>query len=431
MKKSASSGPDRLKSIYLAGVAGRRPLIPTNGRDLERAAQQVMAPEAYAYVAGAAGRESTSRENLNAFERYRILPRMLKDVSSRDISVNLFGRRWPSPYFICPVGVLDWVRRDADLLLARAADEMGWPLLISNQASAPMESVCAAAGETPRWFQLYWSTSDELVQSFLQRAERSGCEAVVVTLDTTMLGWRCRDLDLAWLPFLRGMGIAQYSSDPVFMRLLRERAHEDDAEPVKKTINWNSIGVLARQLKRHPGSFLTNLRNGEATRAVQLFTRIYSRPSLNWDDITRLRDMTKMRIVLKGIQHPQDAKRALDAGVDAILVSNHGGRQVDGAIATLDALPAVVKAVAGRVPVLLDSGIRSGADALKALSLGASAVGIGRPYVYALALGGMAGAQELFQNLEAEFDLTLGLSGYTSVAELGPECLAPDLVSEA
>jgi lactate 2-monooxygenase len=256
----------------------------------------------------------------------------------------------------------------------------------------------------------------------VQRAEASGCQAIVVTLDTTMLGWRSADLNLGWLPFLRGMGIAQYTSDPVFQRLLSQNAFPED-NPPPRTVNASSIGVLLAQLRRHPGSWWANLRSGEATRAVQLFTRIYSRPSLEWSDLRFLRDRTRLPILLKGIQHPEDARKSLDHGVDGLVVSNHGGRQVDGALAALDALPGVLEAVQGRIPVLLDSGIRSGADAFKALALGADAVGIGRPYVYALALAGQAGVEALFGNFQAEFDLTLGLSGCTQRAEIGAAML--------
>jgi len=347
-------------------------------------------------------------------------------VGLREGSVTVLGQRWASPFFACPIGVLEMVHPDGDRAVARAAAACGVPLLISNQASAPMEAVSAASSaanpDALRWFQLYWSRSNELVESFVQRAESCGCQAIVVTLDTTLLGWRTADLNLAWLPFLRGMGIAQYTSDPVFQRLLAQNAFADDNPPPRK-VNASSLAVLMAQLRRHPGSWWANLRSGEATRAVQLFTRIYSRPTLEWSDLRFLRDRTRLPILLKGIQHPDDARKAQDHGVDGLIVSNHGGRQVDGAIAALDALPGVLEAVRGRMPVLLDSGLRSGADAFKALAIGADAVGIGRPFAYALALAGQAGVEALFRNFQAEFDLTMGLSGCRNRQEINAAML--------
>jgi lactate 2-monooxygenase len=253
-----------------------------------------------------------------------------------------------------------------------------------------------------------------------RRAEACGCEAITVTLDTTMLGWRTRDLDLGWLPFLRGMGIAQYTSDPVFTQLLSEPADSSQPEPKR---NLAALRVLVQLVRNYPDSFLPALRSGRARAAVQRFIQIYSRPSLTWADLPFLRERTSVPILLKGILHPDDARRAVDEGIDGIVVSNHGGRQVDGAIATLDALPPIVDAVGGRIPVLLDSGVRSGADIFKALALGARAVLLGRPYVYGLALAGEAGVREVVTNFIADFDLTMGLAGCRSVAEIGPEAL--------
>ncbi len=419
-------GPQRQRDIYLAGVAGSAPVIPTEFGKLAELARRHISAEAWAYIAGGAGRGQTMANNEAAFARQQILPGMLRDVGLREGSVTVLGQRWASPFFACPIGVLEMVHPDGDRAVARAAAACGVPLLISNQASAPMEAVSAASSaanpDALRWFQLYWSRSNELVESFVQRAESCGCQAIVVTLDTTLLGWRTADLNLAWLPFLRGMGIAQYTSDPVFQRLLAQNAFADDNPPPRK-VNASSLAVLMAQLRRHPGSWWANLRSGEATRAVQLFTRIYSRPTLEWSDLRFLRDRTRLPILLKGIQHPDDARKAQDHGVDGLIVSNHGGRQVDGAIAALDALPGVLEAVRGRMPVLLDSGLRSGADAFKALAIGADAVGIGRPFAYALALAGQAGVEALFRNFQAEFDLTMGLSGCRNRQEINAAML--------
>ena len=415
-------GPQQQTSIYAAGVSGRHPRVSTDATMLEERAREAMSPEAFAYVAGGAGTGATMRANRAAFDRWRIVPRMLRDVSRRDTSVELFGRTLSAPFLVAPIGVLEMAHREAERAVARAVRGEGLPMVYSNQASVPMEEVSELLGDAPRWFQLYWSTREELVESFVTRAEACGCEAIVVTLDTTILGWRTRDLDLGWLPFLRGMGIAQYTSDPVFTRILSEPpTGPDQPEPRR---NLDALRVLIQIGRNYPGPFLNALRSGRARAAVQRFVQIYSRPSLTWTDLPFLRERTTVPILLKGILRADDARRAVDEGIDGIVVSNHGGRQVDGAIATLDALPPIIEVVDGRIPVLLDSGIRSGADAFKALALGARAVLLGRPYVYGLALAGEAGVREVVTNFMADFDLTMGLAGCSSVSEIGPEALA-------
>jgi isopentenyl diphosphate isomerase/L-lactate dehydrogenase-like FMN-dependent dehydrogenase len=411
-------GQLRQREIYLDGVSGRRPRVPTDLTLLEDRAREAMSPQAFAYIAGGAGTGSTMRANRAAFERHRIVPRMLRDTATRDTSVELFGRRLPAPFLLAPIGVAEMAHRDADLATARAARAEGVPMVFSNQASVPMEDCARELGDSPRWFQLYWSKSDELVESFVGRAEACGCEAIVVTLDTTLLGWRTRDLDLGWLPFLRGMGIGQYTSDPVFQRLVAETQATPDPDAPKPRPTPAALQTLFALLRRRV-----------SRAAVQQFTDIYSRPSLSWDDLPFLRERTKLPILLKGICDPDDARRAVAAGIDGVVVSNHGGRQVDGAIATLDALPGVVGAIDGQIPVLLDSGIRGGADVFKALALGARAVLLGRPYVYALALAGEAGVRQVLRDVKADFDLTLGLAGCRSVSEIGPELLTRVSVS--
>jgi len=412
----------RQTNVYRAGVSGRRPRVPTDATQLEARARKAMSSNAYAYIAGGAGTGSTIRANRDGFDRHRIVPRMLRDVSQRDSGVELFGRKLPSPFVLCPVGVLEMVDDGADVAVARAAAAEQVPMIFSNQASRPMEACAQAMGDAPRWFQLYWSMDDELVESFVKRAERAGAEAIVVTLDTTLLGWRTRDLDAAYLPFLRGKGIAQYTSDPVFRRIIATHPSPTpeggDPKPTPQALR-----TLFQLTRAYPDRFPAALRSGHARAAVQTFARIYSRPSLTWEDLPFLRERAKLPILLKGILHPDDARRAVDEGMDGIVVSNHGGRQVDGAISSIEALPAVAEAVAGRVPIVLDSGVRGGADAFKALALGATAVGIGRPYAYGLAIAGEAGVREVLQNFKADFDLTLGLSGCRSVAEIGPESL--------
>jgi lactate 2-monooxygenase len=407
---AVAGGLDRQTEIYLGGVSGVQPRVPLDAARLEARAEQTMAAEAFAYVAAGAGNESTLQANRAAFERRRIVPRMLRDVAERDTSVELFGRRLHSPFLLAPIGVLELAHREADLAVARAARAEGVPMIFSTQASTPMEACAEALGDSPRWFQLYWSSSDELVESLVSRAEACGCEAIVVTLDTTILGWRPRDLEPAFLPFLHGKGIAQYTSDPVFRRLAAEEPAEESPQP-KPTLS--ALRTLFHVV-----------RSGAGREGVQKFVDIYSRPSLTWQKLPFLRERTELPILLKGILHPDDARRALESGVDGLVVSNHGGRQVDGSIATLDALPGIVEAVAGRVPVLLDSGIRGGADGFKALALGATAVLLGRLYVYGLAIAGEAGVREVIRNFACDFDLTMGLAGCRAVAEIGPDCLA-------
>ena len=422
MNQATPRGPQagalaRQQAIYSAGMSGQRPKVPTDFDALEAAAEKAMSAEAFSYIAGGAGRESTMAANRNAFERWRITPRMLRDVGSRDISIELFGKRLDQPFLLCPIGVLEMAHDQADLAVARAAAARGVPMLFSNQASRSMED-CAAAMDAvnpgaPRWFQLYWSKSDALVESLVARAEACGCEALVVTLDTTLLGWRSRDLDLAHLPFLLGQGIAQYTSDPVFRDSL---AGASDDGPRPKITARTLRNVLAAA-RHYPGSSLRALTSGEALAAVRQFIATYSRPNITWADLAWLRERTRLPIVLKGVLDGADAKLALEHGIDGLIVSNHGGRQVDGARASLDALVEVV-AAAPDLPVILDSGVRGGADVFKALALGATAVGLGRPYAYGLALDGEAGVGAVLDNLAADFELTMALAGCTDIAAI-------------
>lgn len=415
-------GRKRQREIYVAGVGGQFPAVPVAQPELEKAAQAAMSAEAWAYVAGGAGRESTMDANRAAFEQWRIVPRVLRDVEHRDLSIDLFGRRLPSPLLLSPIGVLEMVHREADLAVGRAAVALGVPFIFSNQASVPMETVAAAMGDAPRWFQLYWSRSNELVASLVKRAETCGCEAIVLTLDTTMLGWRPRDLDLGSLPFMKGQGIAQYTSDPVFRSQL---AHPmDGGGAAKPPLNLQTIATVLEQKASFPGGLLKNLTSGDPRAAVQRFMTTYSRPSLQWDDLKFLRQHTRLPVLLKGVLHSDDARKAVELGIDGLIVSNHGGRQIDGEIASLDALPVVAEAVNGRIPVLFDSGVRGGADVFKALALGATAVCLGRPYVYGLAIAGQRGVEEVIGNVLAEFDLTLGLAGGTRASGISRDTLA-------
>lgn len=420
MKKT--NALERQRSVYVNGAAGIRQTIPFDPVLLEQKAKEKMSPAAWAYIAGGAGLERTLLSNRQDFDRWRIVPRMLRNVESRDLSTRFFGNTIPAPFFLAPIGVLEMAHRAADEAVAASAAEWGIPYIFSNQASVPMERCAAVMGDSPRLFQLYWSRSNELVINFLQRAEACGCSALVVTLDTTMLGWRTRDLDLGSLPFLRGMGIAQYTSDPVFQRLLD--APDDGPAAPRPKVTLEAIGTLLSAARRYPGSFWGNIRSGRAMKAVRTFTRLYSRPNITWADLPFLREHTRLPIILKGIIHPDDARKALDYGVDGIYVSNHGGRQVDGSASTIAALPSIAEVVRDRVPILFDSGVRGGADAFKALALGATAVGIGRPYCYALSIGGQAGVTALLDNWFADFELTMGLAGCKNLEEVRESQLA-------
>jgi lactate 2-monooxygenase len=411
----ADIGRLRQATIYTNGLAGRRTRVPVRPQDLEERARRAMTRRGWAYVYGGAGAERTMRANVEAFARWRLTPRILRNVETRDLSVTILGRIFPAPVFLAPVGVLEMAHDDADLAVARAAASLGLPMIFSSQASVDMETCASAMGASPRWFQLYWSKSDALMESFVSRAERCGCEAIVLTLDTTTLGWRPRDLDVGSLPFLSGKGIAQYTSDPVFRAALSQPI---PAGAVQAAVTLSSVMGLLSAARRFPGSTLRALRSGDARRAVQSFASVFSRRTLEWSDLARLRAATKLPIVLKGIVHPDDARRAMDAGMQGVIVSNHGGRQADDSVAALDALPDVVEAVQGRAPVLFDSGVRSGADALVSLALGADAVCVGRPYAYGLAIAGEAGVREVLENILAELDLTLGLIGCRSIGEV-------------
>ena len=425
-------GPGRARQglIYRAGVLGHRPTVPTDFAELERRAAATMSPRAWAYVAGGAGEGATMRANRAAFERVRIVPRLLPGNAQRDLSTEILGRRLPAPVLLAPVGAAGLVHRDSDLEIGSAAAELGLPYILSNQGCSPMEDVAAAMGSAPRWFQLYWSTDEPLVDSLLARAAASGAEAIVVTLDTTMLGWRPQDLNLGSLPFSQGIGIAQYTSDPRFQQVVRDRiaakaAAAEAAVRAKDDVKV-TVGALRSLLsisRQHPGDLRANLRSPTPRAAVETFLDIYSNPGLTWEQLATLRDRTDLPFLVKGVLHPDDATRAVEAGASGVVVSNHGGRQVDGAIASLDALPSVRAALGPDLAVILDSGVRTGSDVVKAIALGADAVAIGRPYLYGLALGGRDGVRDVLANIVAELDLTMGLSGVGSVAQIGPELL--------
>ncbi|SFB68174.1 isopentenyl-diphosphate delta-isomerase [Halobiforma haloterrestris] len=385
-------GRERLVDVYTQGMlADRRPTLPPRFEDLEAAAEETLEPEAFAYVAGSAGAERTERENREAFSRWRIVPRMLRDVADRDLSVELFGQRYPAPVGLAPIGVQSILHEEGELASARAAADLGLPFVASSAATEPMEEVAEAVGDGPAWFQLYWSSNRDLTRSFVERAEAAGYGALVVTVDTPVISWRERDVEQAYLPFLDAEGVGNYFTDPVFEELVGgDPAENEDA-------------------------------------AVMQFVDVFGDASLTWDDLEWLAGLTDLPILVKGIVHHEDAVLALESGADGVIVSNHGGRQVDNALPAIEALPRVVDALEregyGDAPVLFDSGIRRGADAVVALALGAEMVFLGRPYAYGLAIDGEDGVGAVCRNFLADLDLTMGLSGRESVAELDPSLL--------
>jgi lactate 2-monooxygenase len=360
-------------------IAQQPPEWPITSDEWERAAEQKLDAGAFGYIAGGAGAEETMGANLEAFRSWRLRPRMLSGNLVRDLSVDVLGLKSPAPFFLAPIGVLSIAHEEAELGPARASASTGVPFILSSAATHTIEEV--AATNAPRWFQLYWVNDREICASFVERAEQNGYGAIVVTLDTLTLGWRPRDLRNAYLPFIKGEGCGQFFSDPVFLSRLQKPPSEDP------------LTAAATMLATFP-----NL-------------------GLSWDDLDWLRGRTSLPLLVKGVLSADDAKLAFEHGIDGVIVSNHGGRQVDGAVAALDALVEVRRALPDAV-VLMDGGIRAAADVLKAVALGADAVLLGRPYAYALAVGGQSGVEVLIQNLMAELDLTLALLGAHSVAQL-------------
>jgi lactate 2-monooxygenase len=385
--RTATAFGEFQNEIYLAGLGGVLPNFPMEYAGWEARAAQALPPSVLSYVAGGAGDETTQRANVTAFHRWGLIPRMFVGASRRDMSIELFGLALPSPVFMAPVGVIGLCGQDGhgDLATARAARGSGVPMIASTLTVDPMEEVAAEFGDTPGFFQLYTPTDRELAESLIKRAEAAGFKGIVVTLDTWITGWRPRDLNASNFPQLRGHCLANYFTDPVFRKLL-------GTDPEK-----------------------------DLPAAILKWAQLFGNP-LTWDDLPWLRSTTTLPLIVKGICHPDDARRAKDGGVDAVYCSTHGGRQANGGLPALDVLPGVVEAVDG-LPVLFDSGVRSGADVLKALALGATAVGIGRPYAYGLAIGGTSGIIHVLRAILAEADLIMAVDGYPALADLTPQAL--------
>ncbi|MGV2289921.1 alpha-hydroxy-acid oxidizing protein [Trinickia sp. YCB016] len=373
---------DYQNEIYFNGLNGIRPNLPVDFKRLEARASEALPQSVLTYVQGGCGDEFTQRRNAEAFSEWGLVPRMLVDTRVRDLSVDVFGKRYASPLMLSPIGVIGICAQDGhgDIATAKAAAAAGVPMIASTLMNDPLETVAEALGDGDAFFQLYTPKDRELAESFVRRAEAAGYRGIVVTLDTWLTGWRPRDLNDSNFPQLRGVALANYFSDPHFRAKLAKPPQEDLAAAVRL---WASIFGL----------------------------------TVTWDDLAWLRSIAKLPLIVKGIQHPDDAKRAIDIGVDAIYCSNHGGRQANGGVASIDLLPALV-AACGEIPVWFDSGIRSGTDVVKALAMGASVVGVGRPYAYGLALGGTAGIVHVVRSILAEADLLMAVDGFPDIAAL-------------
>ena len=373
---------DYQNEIYFNGLRGVRPNLPVDFKRLEERASAVLSQSVLAYVQGGCGDEATQRRNVEAFAEWGIVPRMLVDTRVRDLSVDVFGKRYKSPLMLSPIGVIGVCAQDGhgDIATAKAAAVAGVPMIASTLMNDPLETVAEALGDGDAFFQLYTPNDRDLAASFVRRAEAAGYKGIVVTLDTWITGWRPRDLNDSNFPQLRGVALANYFSDPQFRAKLAVPPEEDPAAAVR---HWASVFGM----------------------------------TVTWDELARLRSLTKLPLIVKGIQHPDDAKRAIDVGVDAIYCSNHGGRQANGGIASIDLLPALV-AECGKTPIWFDSGIRSGTDVVKALAMGASIVGVGRPYAYGLAVGGTAGVVHVVRSILAEADLLMAVDGFPDIAAL-------------
>jgi isopentenyl-diphosphate delta-isomerase len=375
-------GNRKLKEIYRKGMLeGETPDLPVSYEDIREAAWENMSEEGRAYVHGGSGGEETFERNRD-FSKWRIVPRMLRGVAERDLSIEFLGEEYDWPLMVTPLGVQTLLHDDAELATARAASDLNVPFILSSLSSTPMEEVAEELGDTPKWFQFYWSSNHDIAKSFLDRAEAAGYDAIVLTVDAPTLGWRERLVARGYYPFMTGEGVANYFSDPEFRAALDETPEEDPSA------------------------------------AVDYFLDIFGDSSLVWDDLEFVFENTDLPVIVKGVLHPEDARLAIEHGAAAVDVSTHGGRQVDGSISAIEALPAVVEEVDGEVPVFFDSGVRRAKDAFKALALGADSVFLGRPWAYGLAMAGERGVRHVLENFLADLDLTMGLAGCASVDEV-------------
>lgn len=354
--------------------------VPSAFEELEAIAKEKMSVGAFGYVQSGASGEETLHKNVSSFSKYSIVPRFLNDVSELDTSVRLFDRTYPTPLLAAPVGVQGIAHEAGEVAAAKATANFGIPFIQSTVSSYSIEDIAEATGDSPKWFQVYYTSQNpEISYSMIERAEKAGYEAIVLTVDTVMLGWREEDVRNQYSPLKLGYGKANYETDPVF---------------------------------------LSSLKSNDFESVIQAIVDNVYHPTLDWKKVAELKKRTSLPLLLKGILHPEDARQAVSNGIDGLIVSNHGGRQLDGVIASIDALPAIAEAVDGQVPILFDSGIRRGSDIVKALALGADAVCIGRPLVYGLAADGQKGVEQVLENLYEEMKVSLSLSGVTNLKDI-------------
>jgi lactate 2-monooxygenase len=379
----SSNFGDFQMGVYTDAVKGVNSRYPFDFRSIERKAAETLPDWVYRYVSAAAGDGRTQQANIDAFSHYGIVPRMMVSPPERDLSIELFGKRLISPLFMCPIGLIGLCAPDfhGDLAAARASAATGVPFTLSTFSQTPMEDVIKRAGNTPMFFQLYLPNDRELAASFIDRAQAAGYSALMFTVDSWQLGFRPADLERGNFPQFRGFCMQNYYSDENFTKHLPKPPHEDQAA------------------------------------ALAHYGEIFAQP-LTWDDLRWIRSQTTLPIAVKGIQHADDARIAIDNGADVLYCTNHGGRQANSGISTLQVLPHVVKA-AGSTPVIFDSGVRDATDAIIALALGAAAVGIG-------------GAESLTHYLKsflAAFDLTLSICGFKDLATLKAAGVEPALTA--
>jgi isopentenyl diphosphate isomerase/L-lactate dehydrogenase-like FMN-dependent dehydrogenase len=349
---------------------------PVNLDEYEPIARDRMPQPAFDYIAGGAEDELTLADNRNAFQRIRLMPRFLTGVSSVDLTTSVLGHDLAMPVMLAPVALQKLAHPDGEAAAARAAAEAGVLQIVSTVSSLSLEEI-AAASAAPKWFQLYCYEDRDVTRRLVQRSEAAGYTAIVMTIDVPRLGRRERDMRNL-LSFPEDVGPGNFAA----------------------------------------GANVSSVPDERRGSALAMYWNTLIHDSLSWDDVDWLRSLTSLPILLKGVLHPDDATKALDYGVAGIIVSNHGGRQLDSSPAGIDALPAVVEAVAGRVPVLVDGGVRRGTDVIKALALGADAVLIGRPYVYGLASDGESGAARILSLLREEIEISMALLGVNDVKKL-------------
>ncbi|PLB54422.1 FMN-dependent alpha-hydroxy acid dehydrogenase [Aspergillus steynii IBT 23096] len=363
----------------------------TDPKKLEELAHEKLSQGGWFYASSNAGMSQTHQANRQAFYRHRLVPRQLVDTNRRDTTTEIFGHRVSAPIGFAPIGINQIYHPAAEAAVARVAGELNLPYCLSTAGSTPIETVGAANGPgNPRFYQLYMPHDDELTLSLLTRARDAGFDALLLTTDTWQLGWRHDDVAHSNYAFYRGRGADLGLSDPVFRRRCQDDGIDPDRDVVAASTKW-----------------IDSIWHGRAW---------------SWEKIPWLQEQWRRisggrPFAIKGIQSVADARKCVEYGVDGIVVSNHAGRQVDGAVASLDALESIVDAVGDRIYVMFDSGVRGASDVAKALALGARFVFVGRLWIWGLSIMGEEGVRHVMKSLLADFDILMGVAGFNSVQE--------------